>query len=151
MKFFTNFSAVSNRVRSDRLTVAMGGRPPLPPPPLFPGAWQVDDLEIVSFQALQGVHERFKRHRLHDVARRAQIARTDDCPRWPETFWQEALSQGSGGTCYGDSGGPHFLGNSNMVVSLTVTGDAWCRATDVTYRLDTDSARSFLAPFVELP
>lgn len=60
-------------------------------------------------------------------------------------------STGSGGTCYGDSGGPHFLGNSNMVVSLTVTGDAWCRATDVTYRLDTDSARSFLAPFVELP
>jgi hypothetical protein len=60
-------------------------------------------------------------------------------------------STGSGGTCYGDSGGPHFLGDTNMVVSLTVTGDAWCRATDVTYRLDTDSARSFLADFVELP
>jgi len=37
-----------------------------------------------------------------------------------------------GGTCYGDSGGPHFLGDSNKIVSLTVTGDAWCRATDVT-------------------
>ena len=60
-------------------------------------------------------------------------------------------STGSGGTCYGDSGGPHFLGDSNMVVSLTVTGDAWCRATDVTYRLDTDSARSYLSQFVELP
>jgi hypothetical protein len=60
-------------------------------------------------------------------------------------------STGSGGTCYGDSGGPHFLGESNMVVSLTVTGDAWCRATDVTYRLDTDAARSYLSQFVDLP
>jgi hypothetical protein len=60
-------------------------------------------------------------------------------------------STGSGGTCYGDSGGPHFLGDSDMVVSLTVTGDAWCRATDVTYRLDTDSARDYLSQFVTLP
>lgn len=58
---------------------------------------------------------------------------------------------GDGGTCYGDSGGPHFLGNSNMVVSVTVTGDMNCRATDVTYRLDTESARSYLADFVTLP
>lgn len=58
-------------------------------------------------------------------------------------------STGSGGTCYGDSGGPHFLGD--MVVSLTVTGDAWCRATDVTYRVDTDSARDYLSAFVDLP
>jgi hypothetical protein len=56
-----------------------------------------------------------------------------------------------GGTCYGDSGGPHFLGDSNKVLSLTVTGNAWCRATDVTYRLDTDSARSYLGQFVNLP
>jgi secreted trypsin-like serine protease len=60
-------------------------------------------------------------------------------------------STGSGGTCYGDSGGPHFLGDSDMIVSLTVTGDAWCRATDVTYRLDTESARSYLSQFVDLP
>jgi hypothetical protein len=61
-------------------------------------------------------------------------------------------STGDGGTCYGDSGGPHFLGDSNMVVSLTVTGDRWCRATDVTYRLDTDSAREYLGQFdVDLP
>jgi hypothetical protein len=50
-------------------------------------------------------------------------------------------STGSGGTCYGDSGGPHFLRDSKVVVSVTVTGDRWCRATDKTYRLDTDQAR----------
>jgi secreted trypsin-like serine protease len=60
-------------------------------------------------------------------------------------------STGSGGTCYGDSGGPHFLGETSMVVSVTVTGDRWCRATDVTYRLDTDSARAYLEEFVDLP
>jgi hypothetical protein len=57
----------------------------------------------------------------------------------------------SGGTCFGDSGGPHFLGTTNIVVSLTVTGDRFCRSTDVTYRTDTDSARSFLKDFVSLP
>jgi secreted trypsin-like serine protease len=60
---------------------------------------------------------------------------------------------GSGGTCYGDSGGPHFLGGptSNLQVSLTVTGDAVCKATDTTYRLDTRSARQFLGNYVSLP
>jgi V8-like Glu-specific endopeptidase len=60
-------------------------------------------------------------------------------------------STGSGGTCYGDSGGPHFLGDTDMVVSLTVTGDTVCRATDVTYRLDTESARAYLSQYVALP
>jgi len=69
-------------------------------------------------------------------------------------FWIQLSmnpSTGSGGTCYGDSGGPHFLGESDMVVSLTVTGDTPCRATDVTYRLDTESARAYLSQFVDLP
>lgn len=60
-------------------------------------------------------------------------------------------SIGSGGTCFGDSGGPHFLGTSNIVVSVTVTGDRWCRSTDVTYRVDTESARSFLGQYLTLP
>jgi secreted trypsin-like serine protease len=62
-------------------------------------------------------------------------------------------STGSGGTCYGDSGGPHFLGgvDSNLIVSITITGDAMCRATDKNYRLDTASAREFLDDFVTLP
>jgi hypothetical protein len=62
-------------------------------------------------------------------------------------------STGDGGTCFGDSGGPHFLGgaDSNLLVSTTVTGDAQCRASDKTYRLDTASARQFLGQFVDLP
>jgi hypothetical protein len=60
-------------------------------------------------------------------------------------------STGSGGTCYGDSGGPHFLGNTDLIVSITVTGDAVCRATDKTFRVDTARAREFLSQFVTLP
>lgn len=64
-------------------------------------------------------------------------------------------STGNGGTCYGDSGGPHFLGGMDAVnptiVSITVTGDRYCRSTDKTYRLDTPNAREFLGEFVTLP
>jgi secreted trypsin-like serine protease len=56
-------------------------------------------------------------------------------------------STGDGGTCYGDSGGPHLYGDTDIVVSVTVTGDAWCRATDKTYRLDTADALDFIGDF----
>jgi V8-like Glu-specific endopeptidase len=58
---------------------------------------------------------------------------------------------GNGGTCYGDSGGPNFLGSSNVIAAITITGDAVCRSTNVDYRLDTASARAFLSRYVTLP
>ena len=65
------------------------------------------------------------------------------------------LATGNGGTCYGDSGGPHFLHQGEVetstVVAVTVTGDANCKATDKDYRVDTPQARAFLSEFVELP
>jgi secreted trypsin-like serine protease len=60
-------------------------------------------------------------------------------------------STGNGGTCYGDSGGPNFLGTTAIVAATTITGDAVCRSTNVDYRLDTPSARSFLGQYVALP
>jgi hypothetical protein len=65
------------------------------------------------------------------------------------------LSTGNGGTCYGDSGGPHFIHlngvETDIVMGLTVTGDANCLATDKDYRTDTTQAREFLSQFVTLP
>jgi hypothetical protein len=62
---------------------------------------------------------------------------------------------GDGGTCYGDSGGPNFLGagstETNIVAGTTITGDFMCRATNVDYRMDTPSARAFLGQYVTLP
>ena len=56
-------------------------------------------------------------------------------------------STGSGGTCFGDSGGPNFLtvNGQQLIVAITITGDSVCRSTNVDYRLDTVSAQGFLA------
>jgi len=64
-------------------------------------------------------------------------------PSWLRISMNPAL--GDGGTCYGDSGGPNFLGaganETNIVAGRTITGDFMCRATNVDYRMDTASAR----------
>jgi hypothetical protein len=72
-------------------------------------------------------------------------------PSWLTLSKNPSLDNGGG--CWNDSGGPHFFGDvtSNLVVSTTVKGDAWCRSLDKTYRLDTPSARDFLRQFVTLP
>jgi secreted trypsin-like serine protease len=60
-------------------------------------------------------------------------------------------SADNGGTCFGDSGGPNFIGTTNVIAGSTITGDTWCRSTNVDYRLDTTAARAFLGQFVALP
>ena len=74
-------------------------------------------------------------------------------PSWLRISMNPA--RGDGGTCYGDSGGPNFLGagsdETNIVAGTTITGDFMCRATNVTYRTDTPSARAFLGQYVTLP
>jgi hypothetical protein len=58
-----------------------------------------------------------------------------------------------GGTCFGDSGGPNFLGadqaETDIIASMTITGDAMCRSTNVTYRLDTPWVHEFLGQFLD--
>jgi hypothetical protein len=63
------------------------------------------------------------------------------------------VATGNGGTCFGDSGGPTFLEVNGVrtLVAIVITGDTVCRSTNVTYRTDSLSARSFLAPYVALP
>jgi len=73
-----------------------------------------------------------------------------------EPTWLQLLmntnATGTGGDCYGDSGGPKFLTSDPATVLATVTtGDYVCRATTKDYRLDTPSARAFLGQFVALP
>lgn len=60
-----------------------------------------------------------------------------------------------GGTCNGDSGGPNFLGagadETDIIAGITSTGDTYCKATNVTFRMDTQSVRWFLGGYVTLP
>lgn len=85
----------------------------------------------------------------NDVRMRATGALYAVNPAWLRISMN--LSTGSGGTCYGDSGGPNFLDDTDIVAAITITGDAICRATNVVYRLDTESARMFLSQYVLLP
>lgn len=72
-------------------------------------------------------------------------------PTWLQLLMNTAAT-GTGGDCYGDSGGPKFLTTDPTTVLATVTtGDAVCRATTKDYRLDTPTARAFLGQFVKLP
>jgi hypothetical protein len=56
-------------------------------------------------------------------------------------------SVGAGGTCFGDSGGPNFLGTSDVIAATTITADAECVSTNVDYRMDTQEVRTFLRQF----
>jgi secreted trypsin-like serine protease len=84
-----------------------------------------------------------------DVRMRATGALYAVNPAWLRISMNPAT--GSGGTCYGDSGGPNFLDDTDIIAAITITGDAICRATNVVYRLDTESARTFLSQYVLLP
>jgi V8-like Glu-specific endopeptidase len=60
-------------------------------------------------------------------------------------------SAGWGGACGGDSGGPNYLHGTHVIAATTITGDMVCRSTNVALRLDTASARQFLATQVSYP
>ncbi len=56
---------------------------------------------------------------------------------------------GRGGTCFGDSGGPIFYGNSNVIAAVTSYGlNANCGGTGGGYRVDTPDDQSFIHTYV---
>ena len=83
--------------------------------------------------------------------RRAAVSRFDALNKnWLRLSSNAA--RGDGGTCYGDSGGPNFLGaggsETHIIAGITITGDSLCLATNVVLRLDTEAAHSFLDPYL---
>jgi secreted trypsin-like serine protease len=70
-------------------------------------------------------------------------------PEWLKMSQNQA--HGDSGACYGDSGGPTFLGaapdDGDIVLAVTTTGDTPCYSTNVANRTDTKSARDFLGTF----
>ena len=60
---------------------------------------------------------------------------------------QSQAATGQGGTCFGDSGGPHFWEDTLIIVSVTSWGDAICRSNDMTQRIDIASVLDWVAEF----
>lgn len=56
---------------------------------------------------------------------------------------------GSGGTCYGDSGGPIFYETTNTIVAVVSYGYTPCIGVDFQYRMDTADALNFVGPYVQ--
>jgi Trypsin len=55
----------------------------------------------------------------------------------------------SGGTCFGDSGGPNFLGNSNVIAGVTSFGlNGNCAGTGGVFRLDRSWSLDWLDTFL---
>ena len=56
----------------------------------------------------------------------------------------------TGGTCFGDSGGPNFIGNSNVVGGVTSFGlNGTCGGTGGVYRVDRADDLNWLATFLD--
>jgi Trypsin len=85
------------------------------------------------------------------VRRKAPLDFTALIQPWVRLAQNE--SRGLGGACYGDSGGPNYvdIDGTFVLAGITSWGDVPCYATQVAYRTDTQSARAFLADFVDLP
>lgn len=56
----------------------------------------------------------------------------------------------TGGTCFGDSGGPNFLADSNVVAGVTSFGiNGNCAGTGGVFRMDRQDVLDFVSPFLE--
>jgi V8-like Glu-specific endopeptidase len=111
----------------------------------LPGDQKFTSVGYGAYEVTSGPHEY-----LYDDVRNVAVGTLNSINRsWLRISMN--ASHGDGGTCYGDSGGPNFLGSSDTIAATTITGDAVCKSTNVTYRLDTASARGFLDDYVALP
>lgn len=74
---------------------------------------------------------------------------------------QSALTDGSnihvtnapgtgGGLCFGDSGGPAFLNDSNVVIGVSsFVLNSYCKGAAYSYRTDIANTQNFVAPFLQ--
>lgn len=70
---------------------------------------------------------------------------------WLKLLMNSDAAEGNGGVCFGDSGSPHFIHQTNTAVAVTSGGDAICRAENYNQRLDVADARAFLGRYLSLP
>lgn len=90
-------------------------------------------------------------HFVYDGQRRFSLSPFSALTKSSLKLQGNANATGLGGVCFGDSGGPAFLGDSTTIAAITSSGNQACAGPSVAYRLDTTAARAFLGRFVTLP
>ncbi len=88
---------------------------------------------------------------LYDLQRRVSLAPFSALTRSSLKLQGNLSATGLGGVCFGDSGGPAFLGGSATIAAITSGGNQACAGPSDAYRLDTVAARRVLGRFVLLP
>ena len=68
----------------------------------------------------------------------------------PTNISKRHNNHATGGTCYGDSGGPNFIGDSNVIGGVTsfINNDN-CAGTGGVFRLDRQSVLDFVNDFLQ--
>jgi Trypsin len=57
---------------------------------------------------------------------------------------------GRGGSCFGDSGGPVLINNTNQVIAVVSYGfSGTCHGADYSWRVDTQASYDFILPFLD--
>ena len=57
---------------------------------------------------------------------------------------------GQGGTCFGDSGGPVLVNDTNQIIAVVSYGpSATCHGADYSWRVDTQDSYDFILPFLD--
>lgn len=87
---------------------------------------------------------------LRRTASRVALSLLGAHEQWSQAPGDSSVT-GLGGVCFGDSGGPAFLGDTTTIAAVTSSGDQACAGSSVAYRLDTPAARQFLGQYVLLP
>jgi len=88
---------------------------------------------------------------LYDGQRRSSVSPFAALTKSTLRLQGNGNATGLGGVCFGDSGGPAFVGETETLAAITSGGNEACAGPSFAYRLDTSSARAFLGRFVPLP
>jgi hypothetical protein len=127
---------------------------------VLPQLNQLDDLKTrrgkqdVTFTAvgygLQQINPVFVEHRLDRMYSTPHLIQIN-VPGFTGDFsLLLSNNHSTGGTCYGDSGGPNFLGNSHVIAGVTSFGiNGNCAGTGGVFRMDREDVLDFVNSFLE--
>jgi secreted trypsin-like serine protease len=105
-----------------------------------------DDLTVVGYGYYARVTGGGQPRYLYDGLRRVGLAPVANVGRSLVRVLDSDAATGESGLCFGDSGGPWLV--DGTIVAVTSGGDSACSGMSYGYRVDTPSARAFLAQYL---